>query len=172
MQRQNMEPIYEADREWYDKHKLYQFLGISKNASKELIRSQLERERRVKDDFVNQQMKETKDLEAKHEQNLKDLYMNFEKIRILLTSDRLRSNYDLCGDRPGCPPLPARTINYYQSFAPPPFDPPRYLIDKHSQREEGAQYHESSQQHPAHSPHPPSNAFRRQRRQPRPEVLR
>ena len=168
MQQHEMEPIYEADRKFYDKHILYQFLGIDREATKELILSKLTQENQVKIAFIEQQRKDTRDIEAKHKLNYHNLCLNFEKIRILLLSDKLRSNYDLHGDRPGCTPLPAQTINYYQTFAPPTFDPPPYLIQHHSREEEGAQYHESSQQHPAHSPNPPSSTFRRQRRQARP----
>jgi len=188
MQRHVMQPIYNSDRAFYDKHILYQFLGISRHASRDQVLSQLAKERNVKKQFQIQQQHESTDLEAKikrmstalerekdfqiylvrqHSGDLKDLYTNFERAKMLLVDNSLRNGYDRSQDCPGDPPLPPVPTDYYESFpqpsflptfAPPSDDPPpQFLVQQRDPAVRRSAH--SLQGHRAHHHHrqPPPN---------------
>jgi len=137
-----MQSVYEGDRAFYDRHILYQFMGITKTASPDTIQDLLRRKGVVMQNFAIQQAKELEDFKIRQIADTENLRLNFDRARAYLNHEGMREIYDKYGDQHWDPPLPPIPADFNEPSATLHYPPPSLPPPAHLQRVQHGQVHE------------------------------
>ena len=137
------QPLNSSEQTFYEKHRLYRFIGITQRSTSDDITSMLNRESDVKTTMLQRNMQENQDVAARIKNIMKevekekifmlelaerqnkefaDAHRLFAIARIIFSNKTKRDAYDRVGDPPDMPQLPPGHQPYY---APPPELPPQ-----------------------------------------------
>ena len=143
MQGQKRNP-YEGS--FYNKHRLYQFLGILRTSSEDDIRDMLDKEHDVLSAMMRRNIQQNKDVKVRinhiidelgreetsmlemierQDKDIMNLKNLFGRARIVFSNRACKHSYDEWGDPADLPQLPPVHQKYY---APPLDIPPDYLV--------------------------------------------
>ena len=128
------QPLNSSEQSFYDKHRLYKFIGITQRSTSDHITSMLNRESAVKTTMLKRNNQENQDVAARlnyimHEvekekiamlelikrqnKDLADVHRLFTIARSIFSNEAIRDAYDKVGDTPDIPQLPPGHHQYY-----------------------------------------------------------